>query len=101
MKNMNRRQFNKMLGAGVVAVPLSGLVAQLPAHADDDKPMVDPEAANAIALKYMAQSDKDGKNCSGCSLYQGAAGDPSGGCPLFPGATVGAESWCSAFVPKA
>jgi len=99
MKNMNRRQFNKMLGAGVVAVPLSGLVAQLPAHADD-LPMVDPEAANAIALKYMAQSDKEGKQCGGCSLYQGAAGDASGGCPLFPGAAVGAEAWCSAFVPK-
>ncbi len=43
MTNVNRRQFNKWLGAGAVAIPASALVAQLPSHAED-LPLVDPES---------------------------------------------------------
>ena len=98
MTDMKRRKFNKMLGGSVVGIPLASLVVQLPSHAAD---MVDPDSAQAKALQYIAESDKDGKNCSSCSLYQGEAGADSGPCPLFPGADVHANGWCSAYVPKA
>jgi len=98
MKDMNRRKFNKLLGASVVGVPLSGLIAQLPSHADD-LPMVDSEAANAVALQYTDASTKDGMTCSSCSLYQGGDAD-AGPCPLFPGSHVAGMGWCSAYVPK-
>jgi len=98
MKDMNRRKFNKLLGASVVGVPLSGLIAQLPSHADD-LPMVDPEAANAVALQYTNASEKDGMVCGSCSLFQGGDAE-KGPCPLFPGANVSALGWCSAYVPK-
>lgn len=100
MTDIKRRNFTKMLGASVVAVPVASLVASLPSHADD-MPMVDPEAANAVALQYMAESDKEGKTCATCSLYQAIDGKEAGSCPLFQGALVGADAWCSAFVPKA
>jgi len=100
MTDLSRRKFNKLLGSGMVALPLSGLVATLPSRADD-KPMVDPEAANAKALQFMAESDKEGKSCANCTLYQGADGSESGECPLFGGSVVGAKSWCSAWVAKA
>ena len=98
MKDMNRRKFNKLLGASVVGVPLSGLIAQLPSHADE-LPMVDPEAANAAALQYTAVSTQDGLECKSCSLCQGGDAD-AGPCPLFPGSHVSANAWCSAYVPK-
>jgi len=98
--DIKRRNFTKMLGASVVAVPVANLIASLPSHADD-MPLVDPEAANAVALQYMAETDKEGKNCASCSLYQAPEGAETGPCPLFQGVHVAANAWCSAYVPKA
>ncbi len=98
MTDMKRRKFNKMLGGSVVGIPLATLIGQLPSHAADT---VDPDSAQAKALQYMAESDKDGKACKSCSLYQGDASSDSGPCPLFPGVSVHANGWCSAYVPKA
>ena len=98
MTDLNRRKFSKLLGTGAVAIPLASLVNSLPSHAA--APMVDPEAANAKALMYMVESDQEGKTGSNCALYQ-AAGDESGGCPLFSGSSVAAGAWCSAYAPKA
>lgn len=100
MTDIKRRNFTKLLGTGVIAVPVASLVASLPSHADD-MPMVDPEAPNAAALQYMAESDKEGKTCATCTLYSGAADAEGGPCPLFQGAHVHAAGWCSAYVPKA
>ncbi len=100
MTDMNRRKFNKLLCGGVASVPLAALVAQLPSHAADTV-TVDPDSAQAKALQYMAESDKDGKQCVSCSLYQGAGDSKTGPCPLFPGVSVHANGWCSAYVPKA
>ena len=100
MTDMNRRKFNKLLGTGIVAVPLAGVVGTLPSHAAD-KPLLDPETAQAKALQYMTESDKEGKSCSTCTLYQGAADSEAGPCPLFGENTVSAKAWCSAWVAKA
>ena len=73
--------------------------------------MVDEKDAQAMALGYVADAarvDKakhknfvDGSQCSGCVLYQGAAGSESGPCSLFAGRAVSAKGWCASWVKKA
>jgi len=100
MVDKKRRQIMMTMGAGAAAVPLSAVVGTLPSYADD-LPLVDPESAQAAALQYAAVSPDPATNCANCTLYQGAEGEAQGPCPLFPGVAVGAEAWCSAYVPKA
>lgn len=101
MTDKNRRKFVTMMGAGAAVIPLSALVGSLPSHAQDDLPLVDPSSAQATALQYVETSVKDNQVCANCSLYQGAEGSEKAPCPLFPGNSVGANAWCSAYVPKA
>jgi hypothetical protein len=75
-----------------------------------EMPPVDPSDPTAQSLGYQHNAaDVDATrypdrnpahNCSNCILYQGAAGDEWGGCPLFPGRTVNANGWCSSYTPK-
>jgi hypothetical protein len=67
--------------------------AAAPATSTANVPMVDPK------VKYPKYAS--GNQCSNCALYQGKAGDASGGCPLFPGKQVASKGWCSAWVKKA
>jgi hypothetical protein len=74
-------------------------------------PLVDEKDTQAVSLGYVADNarvDKlkfkahiAGSQCSGCSLYQGKAGDADGGCTLFQGKKVSAKGWCSAWAKKA
>jgi hypothetical protein len=74
-------------------------------------PMVDEKAIQAVALGYVADSaraDKvkfstyaPGRQCSGCALYQGKAGEASGPCLIFAGKQVVAKGWCSSWAKKA
>jgi High potential iron-sulfur protein len=73
--------------------------------------MVDEKDAQATSLGYVANASKvdkakftkyvDGQNCSGCLLYQGAAGSAAGPCGIFAGKQVASAGWCSAFNKKA
>lgn len=99
MKNKARRNFNKLIGTGIAAVPLAHLVTSLPAHAND-LPMVDIKSPVAVGLKYIEVSEIDNQNCANCALYQAEDGAPTGKCPLFSGSLVGAEAWCSAWAAK-
>lgn len=99
MTDQKRRQLITALGAGAVAVPLTAVVGSLPSHAADTA-MVDPESAQATALKYSAVSEKADQSCAGCTLFQGEADAKAGGCPLFPGSHVASEAWCTAYTPK-
>jgi len=96
MTDKNRRKFVTMMGASVVAVPVTSLIGTLPSHAQD---MVDPASDQAIALQYVAESITEGQMCGNCTLFQGD--DTGGACPLFPGSKVPAAAWCSAYTPKA
>lgn len=98
MANVTRRQFNRLLGVGVFAIPASALVKQLPSHAAD-LPLVDPESATAKQLQYIAVTALEGKRCDGCVLYT-PSDEASGKCSIFPANLVPAEAWCSAFAPK-
>ena len=49
MKNLNRRQFNQLLGKGIVAVPVGTLAASLPSRAIAAD-LVDPESVSYTHL---------------------------------------------------
>ncbi len=100
MTDIKRRKFVTLMSASAAIVPVSALVASLPSHAADME-AVDPESAQAKALQYVSESEKEGMSCQNCTLYSGAEGEDMGPCPLFPGSLVMAEGWCSAHVPKA
>jgi hypothetical protein len=63
-----------------------------------------------MALGYKADAAKvdrekfpkfaEGQKCEACALYQGKAGDASGGCAIFSGKKVSAKGWCSAWFKK-
>lgn len=99
MTDIRRRRLLKATGATVVVMPIATLFG-VPARAQD-LPMVDPSAAQAQALQYIAVSANDEQLCSGCALYQGTAEDKAAACALFPGQQVAGPGWCSAWVPKA
>ncbi|MFT5893675.1 MAG: hypothetical protein ACI8VW_000541 [bacterium] len=99
MTDIKRRKFVTFLSAGAAVVPLSALITSLPGHAAD-MPLVDVSSAQAKALQYVEVTPYEGKMCSNCALYSGADDAEMGGCPLFPGASVAADGWCSAYVPK-
>lgn len=42
-----------------------------------------------------------GSNCANCALYQASAGSARGGCTIFPGKSVAAAGWCSAWIKTA
>ncbi|MFK8075381.1 MAG: high-potential iron-sulfur protein [Granulosicoccus sp.] len=96
MTDIKRRKFVTLFSASAAVVPLSALITSLPSHAAD--PMVNPESAQAKALQYDIATDD--KMCITCALFTGVDGTVGGSCPLFPGSTVHAEAYCSAFVPK-
>jgi hypothetical protein len=99
----NRREFIVQLSLGTGALVAGQAMAQGAPVAE-----ADPQA---VALGYKADTTKvDDKkfpthaatqNCANCALFQGKAGDKTGGCPLFAGKTVAATGWCSAWAKKA
>ncbi len=97
MKNLSRRRFMALGGAGLAAVPLSSILTSAVA---DELPMVDPESPQAAALQYEVASSKEGQNCANCVLYQGEAEAAGGACGIFPGSQVGKEAWCAAWAAK-
>jgi hypothetical protein len=100
MTDITRRKFVSLISAGAAVIPVSALVASLPSHAQD-APAVDPSSAQAQALQYVSESENPDQNCGNCTLYSGTEGAAMGPCPLFPGSSVMAAGWCSAYVPKA
>ena len=90
-------------------VPIVGFALLAARHATAAE--LDPKEPQAAAVGYVTDATKAdkskfpkyaaGQDCATCALYQGKAGDASGGCPLFGGKTVAAEGWCSAYAKKA
>lgn len=83
----SRRQFLKVGGAALVALPIIGFSgATLAAQ----------NASVRAALQYQT-TPKDGKQCSTCQNFQAA----TNGCTLFPGDTeIVPAGYCSAFIAK-
>lgn len=94
-----RRFLNSALGATAV-VALGGLQIRA-VQAGGHLPKVSEDDPTAKALRYVAQSAKDGQTCMNCQLYTGKEGKDFGPCAIFPGKEVAAKGWCSSWVKKA
>ncbi len=105
MNTFNRRT---ILVHGATAVALA-ITANGAAQAAG--PKVEETDPMAVSLGYKEDTTKvdekkfpkhtSAQNCTGCQLYQGAAKDAMGGCPLFAGKQVAGNGWCSAWAKKA
>jgi len=100
LMNNTRRTFFFALAAGSSVISTA---AKSQAKLDEKDPQ-------AVALGYFADASKTdtkkfpkyaaGQVCTNCSLYQGKASDPWGGCPLFAGKQVAGKGWCNAWAKK-
>ena len=89
---------------------LTALATAKTAHAQTAPAAVLETSEQAIALGYKADATKvDAKKhpnrgadqiCSGCTLYQGKAGDSMGGCAVFGNNLVAGKGWCGAWTKK-
>lgn len=103
----SRRRFLFNVAVAATALPLGARLLSTPARAQDlpALPLDNPQAKalayadDAGAVKHA--SFKPGSDCTNCQFYQGAAGSASGPCALFPGHSVKAKGWCSAWAKKA
>lgn len=120
-----RRRFLKLVGRGVVMMPLMGLAAcsggndKAPADgapkADaspkpSGMPRLSEDEPQAKAMAYVHDASslstetqpryKAGQDCSNCALFQGKADAEWGGCSIFAGKAVAAAGWCTVYAPK-
>ena len=88
LNHSTRRQFLKVGGAALVALPIIGMSRNALAAKNDGV---------RAALQYQI-TPKDGKQCSVCNFYQAA----TTGCTLYPGDTeIVPTGYCMSFVQKA
>lgn len=93
MKNVNRRNFLKTSGAGLIGLTLGGVA--LRAQAQEK---LSPEDPMAVSLGYVENSEQEGKWCKNCLLAQGEG--EWLGCGIFPGKKVSASGWCTAWAKR-
>lgn len=99
----SRRRFLVQAVVAVVAVPFVAPALVGSASAQALKPLP-TDNATAVALGYVADaktakhaSFKPGSNCANCQFFTAA----TCACTLFPGFSVPAAAWCSAWAKKA
>lgn len=104
----NRRRF---LLRGIALAGAAPLLARglVPVAQAQDLPKLALDHAQAKALAYTEDaasasghaSFKPGSTCANCQFIQGADGADYRPCQLFPGHSVAAKGWCSAWAKKA
>jgi len=97
MKPVNRRDFLKLSGGSLIGLTLGGVALRANAQ---DLPKLELEDPTAKALKYTHKSEVEGAICDNCMYIQGADGAEWRPCALFPGKSVNAQGWCTAWVKK-
>ena len=100
MTNSRRSFFIQTLSC---ASALGALAVTTATHAQTAVLEADPQA---VALGYGLDATTTdakkypnyvaGRNCNGCVLFQGKAGDSLGGCAVFGNKLVANKGWCSA-----
>lgn len=102
-----RRRFLLRAAAVAGAAPFAAQLLSRPAHAAD-LPAVPADNPTAVALAYTEDaasakhaSFKPGSLCNNCQFYTAPADSARGPCTLFPGFSVNAKGWCSAWAKKA
>lgn len=102
-QNPSRRRFLIQAVVAAAAIPFvaSGVIGTAQAQALKPLPV---DNAQAVALKYILDATKTkeanfkpGSNCGNCQFFTAA----TGACTLFPGFSVPAAAWCSAWAKKA
>jgi hypothetical protein len=88
--------------AGAASLPVRRLRA--------DEPHMNPADPSAVAVGYVEDAGHvdakkypayaKGQNCENCLQLQGTAGQPYRPCTLFPGKSVAAAGWCSAWTAE-
>ena len=93
--------------AAAAAAPLLSLSMPRRARAQD-LPKLTLDNAQAKALAYAEDAStvthasfKAGSSCANCQFMQGKEGDAYRPCQLFPGHSVSAKGWCSAWAKRA
>jgi hypothetical protein len=95
MKKINRRDFLKFSGTGLIGMTLGGI--SLRVNAQEQVDLEDPAAK---ALQYTHESKVEGSYCENCLYIQGETGPEWLPCAIFPGKTVNAKGWCTAWQKK-
>jgi anaerobic selenocysteine-containing dehydrogenase len=95
MKNefaATRRQFIKLVGAAMAAIPLLGL---------NNRAVAATNAAMRSAMKYQDKAN-DGKSCSGCAQFiPGKTATSLGGCKVCAGDTeISSSGYCVAWTAR-
>jgi hypothetical protein len=116
--NFNRRNFMKLGGISLLAVPFAGsLLSGVSSKAEAaDLPMTKETDAMAKSLKYCDNANKPSKNCAdrkakekkdqfchNCQLYTKISGEKEkeiGKCMLMPKSSVAGQGWCMSWVKK-
>ena len=105
MTNTRRTFFLQSLSC---ASALTVLAVTTAAQAQTAVLEADPQA---VTLGYTADGAKTdtkkypnyvtNRNCGGCVLFQGKAGEDIGSCAVFGNKLVSSKGWCSAWTKKA
>lgn len=100
----DRRRFLHLALAGVVAVPVTGLIAPRGASAAE-RPRLDPDSKTARRLGYTHDATSSGSpkreedaRCRNCAHFRGDKDDPWAPCNVFPEHRVSADGWCEAWI---
>jgi len=101
----SRRRFLRLSLLGAAALPVSTLLLQRPALAQERVKESDPVAKSLSYSHEASEVTHDayqaGQACENCQLYSAGAGaDGWGACGAFGGRLVKASGWCTAFVPS-
>lgn len=97
----SRRRFLAMLAAGgtaALALPAAAQVAPLPETDPTAQALgYKADASQVDVAKFPKHTPQ--QQCINCNFFQGSSA--TGPCQLFPGKSVSAKGWCSAYAPKA
>ncbi len=93
MSQLDRRQFLKLSGAGLIGVTMGSV--SLKAFAADPVSLTDPVA---VAMKYVEKSAVADK-CDTC-MHMGAGTEQHRSCAIFGGKLVNKDGWCSGYYMK-
>lgn len=107
--NAGRRGFLKAGGLAAAVLALSA--ASRAPSAQENKPRLDEDEAQAVQLGYKHDATKvdkkksptykPGEACGNCQLFQGKPDkDEWAPCPIFPGKQVNVNGWCSSYMKR-
>ena len=106
---LSRRELLSMTGVGILVAALP-VLARAEDHGEKLPHLLESDPT-AAALGYREDANKvdmakypahkNGQLCSNCKFFGGTDKTPWASCQIFPGKSVSAKGWCSAYNAKA